>query len=86
MSAMIIGCRDECGASFTVEPGDAFPGDWRYLEASKAWRCPTCHRALAAMACAEGTGTPTVDTLPPDSRGALPKETASGIVPPKVPG
>jgi hypothetical protein len=79
----LIRCRDACGAVVADEQ-EAQDSSWSWLSISKAWRCPECMRALRTAAALVGTDGVTADTLPPHSRGALPKETASSIAPPVV--
>jgi hypothetical protein len=76
-----IRCRDACGAVVHDEQ-QAEDSAWSLLAISNAWRCPACDRALRQAAQIVGTEGITPDTLPPASRGALPKETASTIAPP----
>lgn len=78
-----IRCRDACGAAVDDEKA-ALDAAWSYLSIAAAWRCPACDRALRQAAAIVGTDQVTEDTLPADSRGALPRETASTIHPPTV--
>lgn len=78
----LIRCRDECGATV---PEDRIEGaGWEYLEIQKAYRCTACWNQLRAASGQVGMGSGAVVDLPPDSRGAIRKETASGITPPSV--
>jgi len=80
-------CRDECGAGVADDEA-ALAAGWSYLSIRAAWRCGPCANALAAAAqIGPGTQAPSVfvDALPPGSRGALRKETASTIAAPVVP-
>ncbi len=77
----MISCQDRCGASVADEMA-AQQAAWTYLSITGRYRCTDCRRALAAAATMRGTDDETPDTLPRDSRGALPKETASTITPP----
>jgi hypothetical protein len=80
-----IACAAGC-ARTVADDDAASAGAWSYLAISRRWRCPTCRRELdAAQAIAGGTGTPD-EVLPPDSRGALRRETASTVLPPSVKG
>lgn len=79
-----IRCRGLCDAS-VVDDEAALRAGWSYLQITAGWRCGPCGRALLAAAHFVGTDQPAaVDTLPPNSRGALPKETASTVLPPSV--
>lgn len=60
---MTLGCSDGCGAT-TPDDVAAMQAGWSFLVISARWRC--------------GPGS-TPDTLPADSRGALPKATAHTI-------
>lgn len=80
-----IACRDECGAK--VADGEAaLQAGWAWLSIQGAWRCGACAGALYRASKIEGAPAPAtfVDPLPPGSRGALPKETASSIAAPVV--
>lgn len=79
-------CRDECGAS-VADDERALAAGWSYLSIRGAWRCGSCAHALSAAYQITGTPAPSgfVDPLPPASRGALRKETASTIAAPVVP-
>lgn len=59
---------------------------WSFLQITGGWRCGRCDGELQAASRMVGTDDQTTDTLPADSRGALPRETASGIVAPAVKG
>lgn len=79
-----IGCRDSCGARVPDETA-AMQAGWSYLHVTGGWRCGPCAAALRVAAGIPGpAGAPMVDPLPPNSRGALPKETASTISAPVV--
>ena len=79
-----LSCRDECGASVDDEDG-AMAAGWSYLSIRAAWRCGACARALLEAARIQGSERAGfVDQLPPVSRGALRKETASSIAVPVV--
>lgn len=81
----VIGCRDSCGREVRGFEEDALLVGWHYLDITKNWRCPDCTRALGAAQNIVGTeGGYAPDPLPPTSRGALAKETASSIYPPVV--
>jgi len=82
----LIRCHDACGATITVlEPHEAIAAGWHHLSITGSWRCGPCARALGYAAQIVGTeGGYSPDPLPPTSRGALPKETASSILPPTV--
>lgn len=84
MSDNGIGCRGGCGAKVVDEEAAQAAG-WAFLEISKGYRCGACDRELRAANAIVGTDGQTLDALPPDSRGALPKETASTIAAPSVP-
>lgn len=82
---MTISCCDACGRT-TEDEMSAQRDTWAYLFITKRYRCPACHAALRAAAGITGTAVDKGDALPPDSRGALPKETASTILLPSVKG
>lgn len=82
---MTVSCRGECGKTHPDEAAAEHAG-WNYLWITKGWRCGDCARALHAAGQMSGTDGMTQDTLPKDSRGALPKETASTILPASVKG
>lgn len=84
--AKVIACRDECGAR-VADDESALAAGWSYQSIRGAWRCGACAYALSAAYQITGTPAPTefVDPLPPGSRGALRKETASTIAAPVVP-
>lgn len=74
-------CRDQCGAQ-VADDDAAIAAGWSCLSIAGGWRCGPCSRALALAAGVVGTpGAAFVDPLPPHSRGALPRETASTIAP-----
>lgn len=74
-----MNCRDQCGASVADEEGAGRAG-WSCLSIAGGWRCGPCSSALAiAAAIAGAPDGGFVDPLPKDSRGALPRETASTI-------
>ena len=80
-----VGCRDGCGRSYATEEEPTQQG-WSWLPIVRGWRCPECRRALEAARSIEPLAAGEfLDPLPPTSRGALPKETASTIVAPTVP-
>lgn len=84
MEAPTLACRDECGTRVADESA-AMAAGWSYQSIRAAWRCGACERALIVAARMVGTNSAVfVDTLPPSSRGALPKETASTISAPTV--
>lgn len=85
MADAFIGCRGGCGGKQPDDEAAARAG-WRYLEITKGWRCGSCERALALASTMHGHGTDGGDALNPHDRGALPKETASTIMPPSVRG
>jgi hypothetical protein len=76
-----IQCRDGCGALVRPDDNGDAPG-WTLLAIAGGWRCGACTRALDKAARIAGLNEDSPDNLPPDSRGALPKETASTITPP----
>lgn len=78
-----IGCRDQCGARVADHEAAERAG-WSWLSILGAWRCGACEGALWQARDIKGTGAGIVDELPPTSRGALRKETASTIDPPRV--
>lgn len=81
---MSLGCRDSCG-KIVVDEEAALQAGWHYLMITKQWRCGECARSLGLAQHLPGTpGAYRPDPLPPTSRGALSKETASGILPPSV--
>lgn len=81
---MTINCRSGCGVTMADEAA-AIQAGWWYLQITRGWRCPSCDRELLNASSLVGTADETTDTLDPNSRGALPKETASTILPPTVP-
>lgn len=76
-----IRCRDRCGRS-VADDAAALQAGWSSLSIAGGWRCGACTSTLAAAGRIVGADLQTEDGLPPDSRGALPKETASTILPP----
>lgn len=82
---VLIGCRGGCGLKMADDDAASQAG-WNYLEITKGWRCGTCERELRAASGIVGHGLDSGDDLAPDSRGALPKETASTITAPAVRG
>ena len=85
MSGQAIRCRDQCGAEVADE-GAAERAGWSCLQTTGGWRCGPCAGALYRASRMRGTDGHTPDTLPPASRGALPRETASTITAPSVKG
>lgn len=82
----MIGCRGLCGAELKDEDAATKAG-WSYLQITAGWRCGSCDRELFAASKLVGiNGTSSEDLIPSTSRGALPKETASTILPPSVKG
>lgn len=82
----MISCRDECGTRINDEIAAAIAG-WSYLSITRSYRCGVCCRVLAAAFATvgrEALASDCVDRLDPRSRGALPRETASGITAPTV--
>lgn len=76
-----MNCRDNCGREVADED-DAMQAGWTLLAVAGGYRCGTCSRTLREASFITGDLNPDfVDTLPADSRGALPKETASTIFP-----
>lgn len=73
----MIGCADQCGAQIQDYEQDALQAGWTHLTISNRWRCPNCMTTLQLAGRIVGTDGVTKDRLPPGSRGALPKETAS---------
>lgn len=43
----LVSCSDGCKRS--LHEDEVLPAGWSYLAISKRWRCPECHRALAAI-------------------------------------
>lgn len=76
-----VRCRDRCGRSQPNEDA-ALQAGWSWLSIAGGWRCGPCGGALAAAARLRGPDELPRDALPPDSRGALTRETASSITPP----
>jgi hypothetical protein len=76
-------CRDQCGRALPGEEA-AMQAGWTCLSIAGGWRCGPCGAELYAASRLVGAGEPGRDELPPDSRGALPRETASTILPPVV--
>jgi hypothetical protein len=83
MDDISIRCRGQCGA-VVADDRAALQAGWSYLQITAGWRCGACERELYAASHIVGTDTVTSDALDPKSRGALPKETASSILPPTV--
>lgn len=74
-------CRD-CERT-TQDESTALREGWTFLSIAGGCRCPVCVSVLRkAGGIAGTTGLIEPDLLSPDSRGALPKETASTITPP----
>jgi hypothetical protein len=81
----VVKCRGGCGKSHPTDDAAMHAG-WTYLWITKGYRCGDCERELRAAGSIVGTDQITSDPLPKDSRGALPKETASTIMQPSVRG
>lgn len=80
----MLPCKGECGAKVADDEAATAAG-WEYLSISGKYRCGKCTRELRAAGRMVGTEPGIfVDPLPADSRGALPKETASSISAPTV--
>jgi len=80
-----ISCSGGCKALHLADEIDK--SGWTFLEISGRYRCGACERELHAASFIPGTEPGEfVDALPADSRGALPKETASSISPPSLKG
>jgi hypothetical protein len=75
---MTLGCYDGCGAT-VADDGAAMQAGWSFLVISTRWRCGPCGAALRRVVGITGGPGSTPDTLPADSRGALPKATAHTI-------
>jgi len=75
-----VGCSDSCSA--TAE--DPMQAGWTFLVISTRWRCGPCVAALRRVVGITGGPGSTADTLPADSRGALPKAMAHTILAPSV--
>lgn len=80
-----ISCRGACGKK-VADPEAAGAAGWVYLQITRGYRCPDCEEDLRKASALVGMGDGAIQDLPPDSRGALPKETASGILPPALKG
>lgn len=80
-----VRCRGLCGSTLPNDDAAMHAG-WSYLQITAGWRCGSCERALIAAGRIVGTVGAAGDALPADSRGALPRETASSILPPSVKG
>lgn len=80
-----IRCRGLCGAALPDDEA-ALRAGWSYLQITTGWRCGLCERELRAAGGIAGHDQASEDALPPSSRGALPRETASSILPPSVKG
>jgi hypothetical protein len=75
-----IYCSAGCKRTVTDEEAATVAG-WEQLSITMRWRCGACGRELAAASSIVGmVDAPFVDALPADSRGALPRETASSIM------
>ncbi len=69
-----------CSAGCKRSEVDPLAAGWEQLPITGWWRCGTCTRELTAASSLVGMNPePFVDPLPADSRGALPRETASSI-------
>lgn len=77
---MNTSCTSACGRT----ADNPLQAGWAYLDITRQWRCPDCVQELHAAGSMVGQGVDAGDPLPPDFRGALPKETASTIYPPTV--
>jgi hypothetical protein len=76
-----IGCAVGCGRKWLADDIEA--SGWDYLSISNRYRCIACTQELVAAREFVGTeGGYSIDPLPPTSRGALRKETASSITAP----
>jgi hypothetical protein len=84
----VIACSSGCGnKTWLNEKGEPAQAGWEYLSISARWRCGTCWRELRAASAFPGAPAGEfIDAIPPDSRGALPKETATTISPPVLKG
>lgn len=80
-----IRCHDGCGLT-VVDEDAAMQAGWSYLSTVRMWRCGPCAGALYRASTMVGQGVDKPDTLPPTSRGALPKATADSIVIPYLKG
>ena len=80
-----IGCRGGCGAK-QADDEAAMHAGWLYLQITNGWRCGKCERELRAASSIVGMGDDAGDPLAPTDRGAIAKETASGIMAPAVRG
>ena len=82
---MSVACREgkACGKEVASDD-EAMQAGWTWLAVAGGWRCGDCVRSLRQAGAIAGTDGQTEDLLDPKSRGALPKETASGILPPVV--
>lgn len=76
----MISCRDQCGAEVEDQPAAEQAG-WSWLPLTATWRCGKCAGALYRASFIRGTDGVTLDHLPKDSRGALPKATVDTISP-----
>lgn len=89
-----ICCRDGCGlevigANYAEAEKKAGDAGWAYQHIrGGGYRCGACERALLAAQTLAGAPAAEafVDRVPRHSRGALPKETASTILPPFASG
>ena len=82
VKTVTIACGDACGAELTTPVTEVDRIPWLWLPVANKYRCGACQRALQTASSIEGVEQhPFVDNVPKDSRGALPKETASTISP-----
>ena len=65
---MTLGCYDGCGATVADDVA-AMQAGWSFLVISTRWRCGAALRRVVGITGGSGS---TPDTLPADSRGALP--------------
>jgi hypothetical protein len=80
-----ISCSGGCKKTWLAN--DIDKSGWSLLEISGRYRCPTCTHLLHGVSFIPGTRPGDfIDKVPPNSRGALPKETASTISPPVLKG
>lgn len=78
-------CGDGCGLT-VIDEEAAMQAGWSWLPTASRWRCGPCGAALYRASTMVGQGVAKPDTLPPGSRGALPKATADSIVIPYLKG
>lgn len=86
----VVNCRDGCGtyvefsdnANLETAATELTAAGWGWLSSVSRWRCPGCIERLNTVTAALAADPDFADKLDPRSRGALPRNTASTILPP----